>query len=407
MSTAALQRRVLLMLSPVTVTDPAADPLPLPRKFLDGVCAFAELWRGQLLLLLPQAAQRDDNLDYVSIPRAGLPFEACPLPDSPAGLLSFIQSSAVTFVPLVPQYTSLHPLCTTAGVPLVLYADRSLKTRREIVRAETRNPLVRWRRLLWLERMEVQYRAMLRAASGAQLQDAETYDAYAPLNRSPLLYHDTRMRRAMFATDAQRNARRVRLQSGTPLRLVYSGKWIARKGVLDLPRVALELQRLGVPFEMDIYGGGVLETKLRRALTDAGLNHVRLRGELPFPELMRRVADECDLFICCHTQGDPAATFIEMLSVGIPLVGYDTGALRGIVSLSGAGWLTPRENPSALAARIAQLDQNRAALVAATDSAAAFTQNKSFEDVMQQRTAHLVAVAEKFTPTLAREVTSP
>lgn len=381
------------MFSPLAVPDPASDPLGLPRKYVDGLTAFAELWQGPLTLVLPQASKRDDNLDYITIHRAGLPFEVRAFPDAPVTLRDLIQSAAVVLAPMLYRYVQIPALCSASHVPFVLDADITPAVREEIIRAENKNPLLRWRRLLWQRNMEHHYTAMVRAAQGVQLLGPTAFETYAPLNPSALMYFDTRVRRAMLPTTEQIQARTERLRSGAPLRLIYSGRWRAMKGVMDLPSVAAELRRLGVNAQWDIFGGGMLQDKLERAITNAGLDNMRLRGEIPFPELMRFVGDECDLFVCCHRQGDPSTTFIEMLSVGVPLVGYDTSGLRGIVALSGAGWLTPLDNATALAARIMELERNRDELVQALDAAARYTKNKSFEDMMQQRVTHLRAIA--------------
>lgn len=389
-----MTERTLLILSPVGVPDPNADPLGLPRKFLDQLRAFAELWEGQVTVLLPRAARRDDNLDYVKTSRAELGFAARVLPTAENILRAEIRAAALVYVALVPWYVSVHPFARALRVPVVYFTDSTFEIRREIVYAQTRNPLLRWRRLLYITRLEMQYRRILREAAGIQLQDVPAYNAYASLNRAALGYFNTHMRRDMMATAEQLNARAERLRAGAPLRLVFSGRWIAIKGVQDLPRVARTLREWNVPFELDLFGGGALENTVRRALDDAHLNNVRLRGELPFAELMRRVANESDLFVCCHTQGDPATTFHEMLGAGIPLIGYAYCGLRGALARVNAGWLTPRNDVRALAARIAELERDREPIIAASYAAAEFARDKTFDAMMQARVAHLRAILE-------------
>jgi colanic acid/amylovoran biosynthesis glycosyltransferase len=385
-------QHTLLYFSPVAVTEPDAELLELPRRLLDGMCAFAELWDGLLVLVLPCAAHRDDNLDYVCAARESLPFDVRTLGDKNA-LRKWIHSAAMVYIPLVMQYIHLHALCRQANVPVVYDADYTLAIREAIVRIQTRNPILRWRRLLWLRQREPRLREMIHTAVGIQCLGTPAYETYASLNRSPLLYFDTRVRRDMLATPAQINARAQRLQSGAPLRLLFSGRWNAIKGVEDLPRVAAELRRRGVHFGLDILGGGALEKRLRRAVAEAEFTQVRVRGEYSFPELMRLAANECDLFICCHRQGDPSSTFVEMMSVGIPLIGYDQSGLRGLLALSQAGHATPSNNVTALAEQIVLLDREREILVVAARAAAEFTRDKSFEDMMSRRVAHLSALA--------------
>lgn len=389
-----MTERTLLIFSPVAVPDPNVDPLGLPRKYLEELQAFAELWEGAVTVLLPRAARRDDNLDYVETARVERGFMVRALPTDETTLRAEIRAAALAYVALVPWYVQVHPLFQALDVPVVYSTDYTLEIRRDIVYAQTRNPLLRWRRLLYVTRLEKRYRRMMREAAGIQLQEIPAYNAYASLNPAALGYFNTHLRRDMLATAEQLNARAERLRAGAPLRLVYSGRWNVIKGVDDLPRVARALRERNVPFEMDIFGGGAAEKNLRRALADARLKNVRLRGELPFKELMRVVANESDLFVCCHKQGDPARTFNEMLGVGIPLIGYNYCGLRGALARVNAGWLTPRNDVRALVARIAELERDREAIIAASYAAAEFARDKSFDAMMQARVAHLRAILE-------------
>ena len=384
-------RNTLVYFSPVACPDPEGEVLELPRKFVDGLFAFADLWDGEINMLLPRATERTDALDYVRVPRAQLPNKTHLLTNNPAALCAHLASAALALVPLVPQYVQLHDLCAQAQTPIVYDADYTHAIRRQIVYAETRNPLKRWRRIYWLKQREKFFPAHIRAAAGIQFQGTPAYDEYAAFNRSPLLYFDTRMPRAMLATFEQMRARATRLRSGAPLRLIYSGRWNAIKGVDDLPRTAQALQQLNIPFELDIFGGGTLALPLRHMLAAAQLPTVRLRGEYTFSELMQYAANTCDLFICCHRQGDPSTTFNEMMGAGIPLLGYNQSGLRGLVERSGAGQVTRRNDPATLAQHIAALARERETITAMADAAAAFTREIHFEGVMQRRVAHLHA----------------
>lgn len=394
-SVGAAKDNTLLILAPVAIPEPAAEAPELPRKFVDGIRAFAGLWNGRVTLLLPKAARRDENLDYVSVLRRELEFDVHTLPYDADGMRVMLEGAALVLVPLVHLYAHVPSLCANLGVPVVCDADYTPAIRRDNVRASTRNPILRWRRLWWLRRMEPRYRVMIQRAAGAQLLGVPAYETYAKLNRMPLLYFDTRVRRAMLVTEEQMKARAERLRAGAPLRLVYSGRLNAAKGADDLLRVAGALRRRAVKFSFDIFGDGNLAGQMRRAVDGPGWKKVHLHGAVPFPELMRFVTNESDLFVCCHRQGDPSTTFIETMSAGVPLVGYAREGLREIVSPAQAGWVSPCDDVEALAARITELDGARETLVAGAYAAAGFTRSKSFEETMSRRVNHLRAVAEK------------
>jgi glycosyltransferase involved in cell wall biosynthesis len=148
---------------------------------------------------------------------------------------------------------------------------------------------------------------------------------------------------------------------------------------------------------MEIYGGGELEARLHRMISEMGLQrHVRLRGVADFAtQLIPAMSSGADLFVCCHRQGDPSCTYLETMSCGTPIVGYDNEAFRGVAWHSGVGWTTPLDDPRALAGRIAQLDSDRAALATAARAAKAFAARHSFEETMRRRVEHLLACAGK------------
>ncbi len=380
----------LLLLSSVAEKRTQGGDVLLPRKFLDGMYEYARLWHGRILVALVQHRLKDWTLDLVATTERDLPFTLAPLPVSRAAQSNLFCSARVVLVALVPWHTGIARICATERVPVVYDSDMSPAVRAGIIRAETRNPLRRWRRLIWNHNLEARYRAALGQANGVQCNGMSAFEAYRAWTPRPMLYLNTRIRRTMLATPQERQARARRIAAQEPLRLVYSGRITAMKGVLDLPHVAAALKRRGVPFTLDIFGRGDLEPALAALVHRLDVaDCVRVQGEIPFPDLVRHVRSQADLFVCCHPQGDPSTTFLETMSCGVPLVGYDAEGLRGIVSVAGVGWLTPRGSPEALAARIALLDQNRAGLVTAAETAFEFARQHTFEETMAARVEHL------------------
>jgi glycosyltransferase involved in cell wall biosynthesis len=296
---------------------------------------------------------------------------------------------------LVDKHVHLPKVCRSAGAALVYVSEYSLRTRCQIIRAETANPILRWRREKWTTRLETRCRRAVAAADGVQCNGTPTFVAYRPVNRNPLLYFDTRVRLGEMASAQTLALRRAELLNGGPLRLAFSGRLVPMKGVDHLPLVAAQLKRLGVAFTMDICGGGTLEPGLRAAIQGLGLaTCVNLRGVLDFQtELVPLISRRADLFVCCHPQGDPSCTYLETMACGTPIAGYANEAMDGLLRLSGAGWATPMNDPKALAERIAALDRRRSELVQASASARSFASRHSFEHAMRRRVDHLLECA--------------
>jgi len=167
------------------------------------------------------------------------------------------------------------------------------------------------------------------------------------------------------------------------------------KGVMDLAPFAAALRKRGVNFTLDIYGDGPLRDSLAKQINDMGLSDlVHLRGVVDFEtEWVPTLKEQADLFVCCHPQGDPSSTYPEVMACGVPIVGYDNEALKGIIEISEAGWATPMHNIDTLAATVARLATTRAELADAATNARSFAAKHAFEATMVRRTKHLIDIS--------------
>lgn len=387
----------LLLLPALEANAGANGTFILTRKFIEGVREYAKLWPGRVSVAIQRASGPADNLDQVAVHPNDLPFalQWIDLRREPAELNAKISDAAVVLVSLVDRHVHLASECVRLGVPLVYITEYSEQTRRQIVNAETRNPVLRWRREQWTIKLERDYEQAVRLAAGLQCNGTPTYDAYRRLNPNALLYFDTRVRAHELASSQTIGRRTEKMLAGGPLRLAFSGRLIPMKGVDHLPLVAAELKRLGVPFTLSICGDGALQDELRREFERRGLsNQVQMRGVLDFhSQLLPFIASSVDLFVCGHRQGDPSCTYLETMSCGTPIAGYDNEAFRGLVATSNVGWLSPLDQPELLARRIADLHGHRSALAQGAFDSLAFAARHTFEKTMEARVEHLLRCA--------------
>src|SRR5690606_11815979 len=106
----------------------------------------------------------------------------------------------------------LGAVMAKAGVPNVYVTEYSLATRLQIIDAEVKNPLLKWRRILWEWQQEKQVKQSIARSSGFEANGTPTFEAYRALNTNHLLYFDTRMSKDLFITPAQLGARLERLR---------------------------------------------------------------------------------------------------------------------------------------------------------------------------------------------------
>ncbi|XGV94898.1 MAG: glycosyltransferase family 4 protein [Leptolyngbya sp. BL-A-14] len=369
----------------------------LPQKFVDGMTKYTELWSGSVKALM-QVAPPSKNyavLDKKAFRAKELPFEieAVTYNTLPAKALS---PASVVLASADYQQNHISRLCRSISVPCVYVTEYSLKTRKQMIAATVKNPLIRARRLVWEVNQERKRQEAIALAEGVQCNGTPTYAAYRFINSNPLLFFDTRMPEALLANNADIEQRCQHLFApNTPLRLAFSGRFVAEKGVDHVIDVAVALKRLGVLFELFLCGDGELKPLIQRRIAQEGLHdRVKLMGVLDFQqELVPFMKQQVDLFICCHRQGDPSCTYLETLACGVPIVSYTNEAFVGIERYSQTGWAVPMNQPNLLAQKIAQLDADRAALKAMAIRSLDFARSHTFETTFTARIDHLEKVA--------------
>lgn len=369
--------------------------LVLTQKFLHGVAQYAKTWPGQVTALVELSTTPTSDMDHVEVmPEPGrAPLEL--RPDTPAGLRARLGNAAAVLGFLSPDQLEVAEVCEDLGVPLIFTSEYSPATEMQIIDAGTRNPLLRWRRKLWVRQAEKKRLHALRIAPGLQCSGTPAYEHYKPFARDTLLFFDNRVPVNDVIDERALEQKLAALAAPRPLRLVFGGRLIAMKGAMELPHVAAALRELGIPFQLDIYGRGDQEHLLRRLIERLDLgDRVALKGAMDFstgwiPMLKR----ESDLFICCHPQGDPSSTYPEVMSCGVPIVGYANEAFAGIVRESGSGWLAPMGDRRSLAQQIARLDRDRRAIGAAARAARRFAASHAFEVTFERRTRHLMRLS--------------
>jgi glycosyltransferase involved in cell wall biosynthesis len=359
----------------------------LTQKFLDGVKEYQKYWTGEIVVFLEADFQPSPNLDNVVVSPQKLPFqlEIVNLDTLHPDHLSLVLVSAGF------RQNRISKICQSLDIPCVYITEYSFKTRLQIINATTSNPLLRLRRYLWEVSQERKQRQAIALAQGVQCNGTPTYNAYHNLNPHPLLYFDSRTTASMLATAAEINARTVPLLNNAPLRLLFSGRLTKIKGADHLLLVASQLQKLGMNFQLFICGDGDLQNSMQQQIQERGLeNCVQMLGVLQFnTQLVPFVKSNIDLFLCCHRQGDPSCTYLETMSCGVPLIGYDNEAFAGLVEKSQVGWLVEMDRPEQMAKQIFTLNSQRQKLIEAAFRSLAFAELHTFEATFQTRIAHL------------------
>lgn len=377
----------------------ASGNLVSTQKFLEGTAEYAAHWPGKVTVAVVVEPEPDNNLDHREVRPGDWDFEVVEQPTDASKLVERMREAA-----LVLLSPSLSHLAIEHGLPYVLVTENTLRTRCQMVMTTTRQVFRRVKRLLWEMLGEWRIRKGVAAAAGVQCNGFPTYEAYRRLNASSLLFFDTRVTSDDVIDPDVLNNRLLRMAENGPLRLLFSGRLIGIKGVDHLPQIADELRKRSVPFTMEICGGGDRAASIAERVKELGLSDcVTLRGVLDFSSaLLPLVRESTDVFVCPHLQGDPSCTYLETMACGVPIVGYANEAWEPLAKLSEGGWQTPMKDPKALAARIAQLHQQREQIATASLAARAFAVQHTFEVTFQRRVEHLIKAAKLPEPVAVR-----
>lgn len=388
--------RELIILPSLKARRSLSGALTLTQKFLDGAAEYAHAWPGPVTVIVEIKDDKSSNMDQVEVMPENLEIGLELRPQDTQVFAARLAQAAVVLAFLTQDETETAAFCKRSGIPIVFITEYTPQTEVQIVKAATRNPVLRLRRKLWIRQSARKRLEILRKYStGLQCSGKPTYDLYKSVACNPMLFFDNRVRSADILDDAGLAETCNHLKQGAPLRLIFGGRLIAMKGVLELPRVARALDRLKVPYRLDIYGSGVLEDALRNTISQTGLSdrvavHPPMDFQTGWIPLLKRAAD---IFVCCHPQGDPSSTYPEVMSCGVPIIGYNNEAFAGIVQESGAGRAVPMHDAPALAAEIAQLDNDRQTLCAMSQQGRDFARDHCFETTFNRRVEHLINIS--------------
>jgi len=374
-----------------------SESLVFDRKFYDGIIKYGEYWPGSIRCIMNLSLEALPDFGCVRIDISDCPFEFIGLNNHDFLTAEHLKSTAIILAAADSfSYKNLDKLRVGMGIKFVYIIEYILETRYQIVALEKVNIFRKLRRLLYVYNNERARINALKNADGLQANGVPAFSQYGAYAPSSLLYFDTRIKSADYITEEQLDGRLNYLLTNQPLRLSFSGRLNKMKGADHLIQVALGLREKGIGFIFNIYGDGDLKSSMIENIKRHGLSDkVKMHGALSFyDELLPEIKNNTDIFICCHRQSDPSCTYLETLSCGVPILGYDNKAFSGILDLADVGWATTMGKISPIVDMIDYLNQNRVEIVKKSKNALSFSSSHSFEKTYMQRINHLLKVVQ-------------
>jgi glycosyltransferase involved in cell wall biosynthesis len=361
----AAGRKAAILVVALCGAEPRPHSILIDRKFHEGMIGFVERLDRPFTCVLPRLtpAEARHAMDMIKVPISELPYRVNLLdqPVSSAANLRVIERSLdgvglVYLGAFEDLNLSVASLCRARGIPYAVVSEYTLRTELEIMRACTRSPA----RRLWREaRIRMRKRRRLKCVASAREVHANGYPTYSELaasNPRRMLFLDTRARAQDIIGKAELRSRLASRSNRLP-RLIYAGRYHPMKGTLDVIKVGIELDRLGLDFQLDLYGRGPLREAMAALLAShsSAAGKIKIHDAVAYRPDLQRIVKQADLFICCHPQGDPSCTYLETFACGVPIVGYANEMWTPLSQHSGAGEIVTRGDYRALARAVSRL----------------------------------------------------
>lgn len=367
------------------------DEAVFDRKFYDGMESYVEKWPGRVTCVLSSSTAPLPVFGAVRSKPEELPFSCVVLgSDESIGATHLQGGDIVLAAGDAENQLHLGNLCSTLGILCVYTIEYIPETRYQIASLSTSNPVVKARRMLYIWQQERRRVSAFKQSAGLQSNGTPAFDYYN-WARNPLLYFDTRVTGAQVISRETLRQRLDYVSEQRPLRLAFSGRLIRMKGADHLVELALKLKRAEVPYRLTVYGAGEEEAAMREFIVAHGLaGEVTIAGAVDFHrDLIPRMQDSVDLFVCLHRQSDPSCTYLETLACGVPIVGYDNRAFSGILERCDVGWSGTLNDLDSVCRIIADLHNNRQEIAAKAENSVAFATQHDFSTTYQKRIDHL------------------
>jgi glycosyltransferase involved in cell wall biosynthesis len=115
------------------------------------------------------------------------------------------------------------------------------------------------------------------------------------------------------------------------LKIIYYGRLYWRKGIWHLIRAVANLKQRFSGFNLEVFGRGPLENKIRQLILSRGLKDiVHLRGHVPYEELVKKIKMS-DIVIVPSLYEAQSVSTLEAMACKKPVVAFDFPFAREVI----------------------------------------------------------------------------
>jgi glycosyltransferase involved in cell wall biosynthesis len=250
------------------------------------------------------------------------------------------------------------------GIPTVFVQDTDVVV--QMLQLAGREPSAQLRALAYVSAYEQLCRRCVGRADLTLLKSGTLEKRYAPYAKNLMTFEDTSYLSSEVVAEEVVESRLGSLGEERPLRLVYCGRLIARKGVDVSVRIVAAARAMGARVEFEVIGSGPEEARLVVLARELGLEDVvRFTGSSPYgPALLQRLATFDGLLFTPTAEDTPRMIF-DGYAAGLPLIAAPIPYVEERARAEHATHLLPQRVDAAARSLLA-LDRNRGRLAALT-----------------------------------------
>lgn len=171
-------------------------------------------------------------------------------------------------------------------------------------------------------------------------------------------------------------------------------------------RAFAEVQKIYPAAQLDLVGGGPVESEIRNLVRDMKLTGVNFAG-VAARDQIGRFYDQADIFINASRLDNMPVSVLEAFASGTPVVSTDPESMRYLVEHGRTGLLSPPGDANALAQNVIQLLENPALAEQLAENARLELQRYSWPVVREQWLGIYRNLASRETPSDAPEGAQP
>jgi glycosyltransferase involved in cell wall biosynthesis len=228
------------------------------------------------------------------------------------------------------------------------------------------------------------------------LKGQSLHRRYGRFARNGKNFHNTSYMADQIVSVHALQERTQSLGKERPLKFVYCGRLISRKGVDDSIRIIAEARKLGANVSLDLIGDGEERQRLEQLVSELAVGDVvRFLGAIDYgPELFKQLRVYDGLLFTPVAEDTPRMIF-DGYSACLPLVATDIDYVKERSIEESAVVLLPQQDILRAARRLHQVDANRGELADLANKAHEAAIYHSADNWYRRRAEWTVEAVEK------------